>query len=386
MKTLEDISLLEHFSDIEDLRTEQGKRHNLQVVMIMAICAILCNANSFGGIARFAKAKLDWFKNFFDLPHGSPSKDTFIRVFALIKVQEFESCFMKWVASIKENWQGETIAIDGKTLRGSRDKKNNLGALHLVQAYAVKAGLVLTQKKVDNKTNEITVIPELLESLVLKGTVVTIDAMGCQKKIAKKIREEKADYVLALKGNQGDFHKEVELFLNKLITKEIQREFDYDKEIKLNSHGREEIRECYAVEITKMDFKEKLFSDISLWQDLKTIAAVKATRIVKATGEASIETRFYISSMPPSAKNILERVKEHWGIENSLHYVLDVIFKEDASRVRKKSATENFALARKITLNLIKQNPRKGRNYNIIGKREMAGWSNDFLEELLFTN
>lgn len=386
MKTFDDIELLEYFSELEDERTEQGKRHDLQVVMIMAICAILCNANSFGAIARFAKAKLDWFEKFFDLPHGAPSKDTFIRIFSLIKVEQFESCFMKWIAGIKENWTGETIAIDGKTLRGSRDKRNNQKPLHLLQAYAVQAGLVLTQKAVDSKTNEITVIPDILEALVLKGTVVTIDAMGCQKKVVKKIREEHADYVLALKGNQGGFHKDVVRFLDKVIEKECDRQFSFAEKTKLNSHGREETRKCYAVELNKTDVEEKLFDNIMDWKDLKTIAVIEATRTIKATGETSVERRFYISSLEANASNILERVQQHWGIENSLHYVLDVTFKEDASRVRKKSATQNFALARKVTLNLIKQNPRKGRNYNIIGKREMAGWSNDFLEELLFTN
>lgn len=386
MKTFDDIELVEHFSELEDLRTDQGKRHDLQVVMVMAICAILCNANSFGAITRFAEAKLKWFEKFFDLPHGAPSRDTFIRIFALIKVKQFESCFLKWIAGIKKNWKGETIAIDGKTLRGSRDRKNNLGPLHMVQAYAVQAGLVLTQKTVDSKTNEITAIPDLLEALILKGTVITIDAMGCQKKIAEQIRAQKADYVLALKGNQGDFHRDVVKFLDKVVAGEIQREYDFVEKISANSHGREETRKCWAVSIDKQDVKEKLFDSIAAWKDLRTVAVVEATRIIKATGETSIERRFYISSLDANARNILDRVQQHWGIENSLHYVLDVTFKEDASRVRKKSATENFALARKVTLNLIKQNPRKGSKYNIIGKRQIAGWNSDFLEELLFTN
>jgi predicted transposase YbfD/YdcC len=386
MKTLEDIALLEHFSELEDLRTDQGKRHNLQVIIIMAICGILCNANSFEAIAGFAKAKLEWFEKFFDLPHGAPSSDTFIRVFALIKPEEFEKCFLSWIQVIKQDWTGETIAIDGKTLRGSRDTKNNLGPLHLVQAYAVKNGLVLMQKNVDKKTNEITAIPELLRTLVLKGTVVTIDAMGCQKKIAQGIIAAEADYVLALKGNQGDFHRDVEQYLDKLINGKVQRDFDYHETIDLNNHGREEIRKCYSIALDKEDVKEKLFANIMDWEKLKTVAAIESIRINKATGETSLERKFYISSLESNAMEILSRARDHWGIENSLHYVLDVTFREDASRVRKNSATQNFALARKITLNLIKLNPRKGSTYNIIGKRQMAGWNNDFLEELLFTN
>lgn len=202
----------------------------------------------------------------------------------------------------------------------------------------------------------------------------------------KEHRKEKADYLLALKGNQGDFHRDVVQFLDKVVSRKIERNFDYAETIKHNSHGREEIRKCFAVPIDKIDIKEKLFDSVAAWKDLRTVALVEATRTIKATGETSIETRFYISSLEADAQNILDRVQQHWGIENSLHYVLDVTFKEDASRVRKKSATENFALARKVTLNLIKQNPRKGSGYNIIGKREIAGWNNDFLEELLFTN
>lgn len=387
MKTLEDIALVQHFSEIEDTRDPRGRRHNLQVVIIMAMCAVLCGANSFESIADFAECKIDWFKKFFHLPHGHPSADTFIRVFALIKPEVFEKCFLSWIQSIKKVWKGETIAIDGKTLRGSFDKKNGIGALHLVHAYAVRAGLVLLQKEIDSKTNEITVIPDLLDSLILKGTVVTTDAMGCQKKIAKKICKEKANYVLALKGNQGDFHRDVEQFLNKLISHEIKRKFDYHETLDKSNHGREEIRKCYAVAVTKKDIDEKLFDSISAWKNLRTVAAIESIRTIKATGETSIERRFYISSLKSNAKEILLRTREHWGVENSLHYVLDVTYQEDASRIRKSNAVENFALIKRTSLNVIKSYPFKDKKKinSIAGVRRFAGWNTDFFEELLFS-
>ena len=388
MKTLEDISLVEHFSKIEDTRSIHGRRHNLFVVIIMAICAVLCGANSFESIADFADAKIDWFKQFFDLPHGAPSADTFIRVFALIKPEVFETCFSSWIQATKETWEGETIAIDGKTLRGSYDTKNNLGALHLVQAFAVRSGLVLLQKEVNKKTNEITVIPKLLEALMLKGTVVTIDAMGCQKKIAEHIVNAEADYVLALKGNQGAFHEDVEQFLGKLIRGEVKRKYDYFETIDPNNHGREEIRRCYAVGLDQKDITHKLFSHIMDWKNLKTVAAIASMRICKQTGETSMETRFYISSLKPDAQEIMTRAREHWGIENRLHYVLDVTFQEDSSRIRKINATKNFALVRKVGLNVINSFPYKQKKKisSIAGVRRTAGWNDKFLEELLFTN
>lgn len=386
MKTLEDIALVQHFSEIEDTRDPRGKRHNLHAVIVMAVCAVLCGANSFEAIADFAECKISWFRKFFDLPHGNPGADTFIRIFALIKPEVFEKCFLNWIQSIKEVWQGETIAIDGKALRKSFDTKNGLGMLYLVNVYAVQSGLVLLQKEVDKKTNEITVIPDLLNALMLEGTVVTTDAMGCQKNIAREIRNQKANYVLALKANQGGFHRDVEAFLNKLISKEITRNFDYHEIIDSNNHGREEIRKCYTVEVTKQDIDEKLFDNIMDWKDLKTVAVIEAIRTIKQTGETSIERRFYISSLESNASKILQRTREHWGIENSLHYVLDVTYQEDASRVRKSNATQNFSLIRKTSLNIIKQFPFKEKKKinSIAGVRRMAGWNEGFLEEILF--
>jgi|LakMenE18May11ns_1017448.scaffolds.fasta_scaffold9766222_1 predicted transposase YbfD/YdcC len=386
MKTLEDIELVRCLSELEDTRAAEGKRHNLQVVVIMSMCAILCNANSFGGLARFAKAKLEWFEKYFDLPHGAPSRDTFIRVFALLKPEELERCFLAWIQAIKKDLAGETIAIDGKTLRGSYDTKNGLDTLHLLNVYAVESGLVLMHKEVDGKTNEITVIPDVLKVLNLKGTVVTTDAMGCQKEIAKQIIDNEADYLLALKGNQGFFYKDVVQFLESIMKNEISRECSYYETINPSNHGREEIRKYYAVAITKTDIAEKLFTDIKAWKDLRSVVGVESIRTNKTTGETSMETRFYISSLEANAESIAPRIRGHWSIENSLHYVLDVTFKEDASRIRERNATKNFSLARKLTLNIIKLNPRQGRNYNYLGKREMAGWNNKFLEELLFTS
>ncbi len=359
MKTLEDITLVQYFSEIEDTRDPRGRRHNLYVVIIMAVCAVLCGANSFEGIADFAECKLEWFKKFFDLPHGSPSPDTFTRIFALIKPEVFESCFLKWIAAVKEDWSGETIAIDGKTSRRSYDKKNGLGGLHLVNVYAVKSGLVLLHKAVGEKTNEIKAIPEILESLILKDTVVTIDAMGCQKDIAKQICATEANYVLALKANQGLFHKNVVSYLEQIVTQKIDQKYDYYETLDPSSHGREELRKCYTVEITKNDIENKIFDNASAWKKLKSVAMVEALRTSKNTGETSMERRFYISSLECNAQEILIRIREHWGVENSLHYVLDVTYQEDASRVRKRNATQNFSLIRKTSLNLIKSFPYK---------------------------
>lgn len=382
VKNIEDIDLVNSFDDLEDPRRDQGKRHKLSTVVIMSICAILCGANSFGSIERFVIAKLDWFKKFFELEHGAPSKATFARVFASLNASEFEKCFRLWVAKLTEEGDREVISIDGKTIRGSHDKPLDQKAIHMVSAFASKSGLVLAQEKVDSKTNEITVIPELLDSLSVEKSIITIDAMGCQKAIAEKIVSLSADYILGLKGNQGLFHKNIQSFFEKGLEQGFSQKSDFYESGIEKGHGRIEKRRCYSVQITETDISDKIFDNVVAWSGLQSVILVESERTNLSTGKTSVEKRFYISSLKSNAKLALNSIRDHWAIENSLHWVLDVTFNEDASRIRKKNATENFSVLRKFTLNLIKLDSSK--KMSLIGKREFAGWNDAFRELLLF--
>lgn len=372
MANVEKPSISKFFSDITDPRKE-NRRHKLIDIMSITICAVICNADCFGHIEEFGKAKYEWFKSFLELPHGIPSTDTFERVFARIDPNEFKNSFMTWIRAIHEITSGEIIAIDGKTLRRSHDKSKGKSAIHMVSAWACKNGIVLGQRKTDEKSNEITAIPELLKLLDIKGCIVTIDAMGCQKSIAEAIVEKKADYVFSLKGNQGNLHHNIKSFF------QTQKEnafrdvsFDYYESVDAD-HGRIEIRRYWTLsDIDWLQGKEN-------WKKLETICMVERERQFDHKTEK--ETSYYIGSIGDKAEHFAHAVRSHWAIENCLHWVLDVSFREDESRIRKDKAPDNFAVLRHIALNMIKKETSLKKS--IKSKRLRAGWDNDYLMKVL---
>ncbi len=367
-------SIIEHFRDMPDPR-EDNRRHLLLDIIVIVICASICGAEKWDDIEAFGKAKESWFRRFLTLPHGIPSHDTIARVFSKLSPEHLNERFYSWVSAVKpQSDEQEIVNIDGKTLRRSHDRRNGTSAIHMVSAWASNAGLILGQRKVDQKSNEITAIPELLAMLELEGCVVTIDAMGTQTGIAEKIVTQKADYVLALKGNQSTLKDDVELFFQD-VPQNATEETDYHKSVN-KDHGRIEIRECWITsEIGWIEGKDK-------WAGLKSICAVRSTRTIG--DERRQETRYFISSLGVGAQRMGEIVRAHWGIENSLHWVLDVAFREDECRKRKDHSAENFAILRHITLNLLKQ--EKTCKRSIAGKRLLAGWDQGYMEKVLFNS
>lgn len=366
-------NILEQFNDFPDHR-EDNKRHNLIDIIAIVICSSICGAEKWEDIATFGKAKEDWFRLFLELPHGIPSKDTFRRVFAVLDPEEFNRRFFEWVALINPKLENEIINIDGKTLRRSHDSTSGKSAIHMVSAWANKAGLTLGQVKVNEKSNEINAIPELLEMLELKGCIVTIDAIGTQKTIAEKIIEKEADYVLALKGNQGNLHEDIQLYFEETPEEELSKPpFDYHKTF-VKDHGRIEKREYWVTDdIDWLQMKDE-------WKKIQSICMMKSERTIK--GKTSKEMLYFITSLPADAENIGAAIRSHWGIENSLHWILDMAFREDECRKRKDHSAENFAILRHITLNLLKQ--EKTCKRSIAGKRLLAGWDVNYLEKVLF--
>ena len=362
------VSLVESFSYIDDPRSDSGKRHDLMDIISIAICAVICGAEGWADVELFGRSKYDWLKRFLKLPNGIPSHDTFGRVFSLIDPAQFQRCFVDWVKGISELTQGEVIAIDGKTLRGSYDRSRSRSAIHMVSAWAQKNSLVLGQVKVADRSNEITAIPRLLSMLEVSGCIVAIDAMGCQKEIASKIIKSGADYVLSVKKNQPQLYEDIaETFADGL--ENISHDFSETVD---KGHGRMEIRKCWA--ISETDYLDYVNED-SRWKSLSSIAMVESER--RVDGETTIESRFYISSLPNDAERLLAATRGHLSIENSLHWVLDISFREDESRVREGSAPENLAVIRHMALNLLKQD--RTVKASIKGKRKRAGWDNDFL-------
>lgn len=361
-------SIIHHFSDIADPRIDRHKKHLLSDIFFITLCATICGADNWVAIERFGKAKEQWFTEQLNLENGIPSHDTLGDVFAVIDTEQFSHCFSNWVADLSNLVEEDIIALDGKCLRRSIDKASNKAAIYMVSAWSKQNSLVLGQVKVDDKSNEITAIPKLLTRLDIAGAVITIDAMGCQKKIAEQIIQQKGDYVLSLKGNHGLLHGDVTTYFESSLSPEVVLQ-TID-----GGHGRIETRSLHVSD--KIDWLENEHT----WAGLKSILAVTAKREV---GEKTTEeTRYFISSLGADDPNKLERaVRAHWSIENNLHWVLDVAFDEDSNRTRKGYSAANLAVTRYIALNLIKT--EKTAKVGVKTKRLMAGWDNNYLLKII---
>lgn len=363
-----------HFGEIEDPRIDRTKDHKLIDIITIAICAVICGAETWVAVQTYGHAKHDWLKQFLELPNGIPSHDTFGRVFGLLNPDKFQECFLNWIKSISKLTQGEVVAIDGKTLRHSYDTGGNQAAIHMVNAWATNNRLVLGQRKVDAKSNEITAIPELLKVLSIEGCIVTIDAAGCQTNIAKQIVEQGGDYVITLKKNQKNLYEQVERLFENAVKTDFKGMTHSYYQRQDDDHGRGEIRQYLMLS----NIDDHLDST-GKWSKLKSVGMVTSLRSVN--DKITIKTRYYISSRSNNAEIFADAVRSHWSVENCLHWVLDVAFHEDDCRIRKDNAPQNFAVLRQIALNLLNQ--EKTVKKSIKNKQLLAGWNDEYLAKIL---
>lgn len=367
-------ALVGEFSTLDDPRCSGKVEHRLIDILVIAICAVVAGAESWEDIALYGRSKVEWLSTFLTLSNGIPSHDTFRRVFMLIDTGRFEACFEAWARSFGASLGREVVAIDGKTIRGSFDRGREQGPLHVISAWACDRGLVLGQRQVGEKSNEITAIPALLDVLDIKGSIITLDAMGCQRTIAAKIIEKEADYLVTLKANQGKKFTAVQelcattCFSNSPVHRPVHDEFD-------DGHGRLVRRRAFLCP------DAAALEPLHDWPGLKTVMAVESIRSVNGSGTTSTEIRYFLSSSADQPEVLAKAIRRHWQIENSLHWVLDVTFNEDHCQIRDRKAVQNFSLLRKIAINLVR------RHYvskaSLKGRRKMAAWDNRYMEQIL---
>lgn len=368
-------SFQDHFASLSDPRSAHApnQRHELIDILVIAVCAVICGADGWEDIEEYGKAQAEWFAQVLDLPHGIPGHDTFRRVLACLDPEELTQCFISWTGALNDLSGGDIVSLDGKTLRHSFDRAASKAAIHMVSAWANANRLVLGQVKVDDKSNEITAIPKLLKLLDLAGATVTIDAMGCQKEIAKVITDQEADYVLALKENHPTLYNDVTLFFEDAKSTDFA-EIDHEHHETVDGdHGRIETRRYWITsDIEWLGAKAS-------WSNLQSIGMVQSCREIGEKVE--IETRYFLTSLPAYGVRFAQAVRQHWGIENSLHWVLDVSFDEDACRIRKDKGAQTFSVLRHIALNLLRRESQHKRG--IKARRKRAGWDRGYLLQVL---
>ena len=367
-------TFIDYFSELEDPRIERCKKHELLDILFLSICAVLAGADGWEDIESFGRLKLPWLQKFLLFGNGIPKHDTIARVISRLEPEGFQRSFTQWIQRVADLTAGEVVAIDGKTARGSFKTRHRRHALHLVSAWASGNGVVLGQLRTQQKSNEVRAIPKLLEVLELKGCIVTIDAMGCQSAIAEKIVKKGAHYVLAAKANQGSLYESIKDYFAAARQAGFQATTHSYHEQTDQGHDRIEVRRCW--QFTDVGYLEGQ----ARWPRLASFAVVEAERHLH--DKVTCEQRCYISSLALDAKRLAEAVRSHWAIENSLHWVLDVSFNEDSSRIRRGHAAENLAVLRRLALNLIKRDT--SRQDSLKKKRKLAGWDDDFRETLLF--
>ncbi len=362
-----------HFSIVRDPRIERNKLHKLESILFIAICAVLSGAESWADMEEFGEVRKAWLSQHVDLTNGIPSHDTFGRLFSQLSPKEFEKSFLSWIQGVYRKTEGEVIAIDGKTLRGSKQPRRGKEPLHLVSAWASANSLLLGQVETDETSNEIEAVPRLLEILDLKGCIVTIDAMGCQTEIAERIQDKKADYVVALKGNQGTLHEDVKSYWE---DSKLPRE-EYDEyETVEKGHGRIETRKYRVTE------KIEWLAPRNNWKGLRSIVMVEHQR--EMGYHKSVERRYYLTSLKAQARGVAKAIRTHWEIESKVHWCLDVTFREDQSTVRVREAARNFALLRRLALNMLRKDVATKKSIRM--KRHLAGWDPKYLELVLAIN
>jgi predicted transposase YbfD/YdcC len=368
--------LIESFKDLPDPRSERNQDHPLISILLIAVCGAISGADNWVDIEAYGKAKQSWLETLIALPNGIPSHDTFGRVFRFINPQAFQERFLGWVRGLSQRTAGDVVAMDGKQMRGAKDVPAGKEGLYMVSAWAVEQGIVLGQRKVDEKSNEITAIPELLEVLDVDGCVVTIDAMGCQTEIAEKIVSQHADYMLAVKGNQGTLSEDIaDLFAGFEQARWQDVFYDYHQTTN-KDHGRLEIRQCWVVSHSDYLTYLRRYPD---WKDLRSLVKVVSQR--QLNGKITTKTRYFISSLKPTAQRALAICRDHWHIENDLHWVLDVAFAQDHNRSHKDHAPENLAVLQHIAINLVKH--EQSTHASVKTKRLRAGWDNAYLWKIL---
>lgn len=370
------LNFLDYFKDIKDPRIERKKLYSIDEILLITISGLICGAEGWRDLELFAKQKIEFLKGLLPFKNGVPTDDTFRRFFRALEPEQFQICFINWIKTLQKECP-KLVAIDGKTIRRSHDRNLSQKPLHMLSAWCSELGIALGQLRTDEKSNEITAIPELLELLSIEKSVVTIDAMGCQKQIAKKIITKKAHYILAVKENQKALHDEISKFFTRHKALNYKgRGYDFSQAEETDKgHGRIEIRKCVAMDKTSWMYEK------DKWEGMQSIVMIESERIIgdkKAT-----ETRYYISSLPAKASEIASAIRSHWSIENSLHWVLDVSFNEDQCRIRKGNAPQNIAIIRHIALNMLKTAQPLFKGTSIKALRKVAGWNNDAITTIL---